>query len=37
MAGLPVYALGGVDVRAARRLAGSGAVGFAAVDAFRRL
>jgi thiamine-phosphate pyrophosphorylase len=32
-AGAPVYALGGVDLRTARRLAGSGAVGFAAVDA----
>lgn len=32
-AGLPVYALGGVDARTARRLMGSGAAGLAAVDA----
>jgi thiamine-phosphate pyrophosphorylase len=31
----PVYALGGIDARAARRIAASGAAGFAAVDAFR--
>jgi thiamine-phosphate pyrophosphorylase len=31
---LPVYALGGVSAVTARRLAGSGAAGFAAVDAF---
>jgi thiamine monophosphate synthase len=33
MARLPVYALGGVGARTARRLAGSGAAGFAAVEA----
>lgn len=32
---LPVYALGGVDMKNARRLIASGAVGIAAVDAFR--
>jgi len=32
-AGLPVYALGGVNARTARRLARSGAAGFAAVEA----
>ena len=31
---LPVYALGGIDIRTVRRLAGSGAAGIAAVDAF---
>lgn len=30
---LPVYALGGINARTARRLAGSGAAGLAAVDA----
>ena len=30
---LPVYALGGVNAKSARRLAGSGAAGYAAVDA----
>jgi thiamine-phosphate pyrophosphorylase len=34
-AGLPVYALGGVDMKSARRLLASGAAGIAAVDAFR--
>jgi thiamine-phosphate pyrophosphorylase len=34
-AGLPVYALGGIDARTARRLARSGAAGFAAVAALR--
>ena len=33
-AGLPVYALGGVDANSARRLIGSGAAGIAAVEAF---
>ena len=33
IAGLPVYALGGVSAATARRLARSGAVGFAAVEA----
>jgi len=32
-AALPVYALGGVDGRAARRLKGTGAIGFAAIGA----
>jgi thiamine-phosphate pyrophosphorylase len=32
-AGLPVYALGGVNAKSARRLASSGAAGFAAVEA----
>ena len=32
---LPVYALGGVDMKNARRLGASGVVGIAAVDAFR--
>ena len=32
-AGLPVYALGGINVSTARRLAGSGASGLAAVEA----
>lgn len=32
----PVYALGGVDGRTARRLIGSGAVGFAAVEALAK-
>jgi thiamine-phosphate pyrophosphorylase len=32
-AGLPVYALGGVNAKTARRLTGSGAAGFAAVEA----
>jgi thiamine-phosphate pyrophosphorylase len=32
---VPVYALGGVDVKNARRLVASGVVGIAAVDAFR--
>jgi thiamine-phosphate pyrophosphorylase len=31
---LPVYALGGVNARTARRLLGSGAAGVAAVEAF---
>jgi thiamine monophosphate synthase len=31
-AGLPAYALGGVNAGAARRLAGSGAVGLAAIE-----
>ncbi|RAK61705.1 thiamine monophosphate synthase [Phenylobacterium hankyongense] len=34
-AGLPVYALGGVDEKTARRLADAGLVGLAAVEAFR--
>ncbi|HEY5071668.1 MAG TPA: thiamine phosphate synthase [Caulobacteraceae bacterium] len=34
-AGLPVYALGGVNARTARALAGSGASGLAAVDGLR--
>lgn len=34
-AGLPVYALGGIDGATAPRLAGSGAVGIAAIGAFR--
>ena len=34
-AGLPVYALGGIDARSARRIARSGAAGLAAVDALR--
>jgi thiamine-phosphate pyrophosphorylase len=34
-AGVPVYALGGVDARTARRLSRSGAAGLAAVDALR--
>ncbi|MDD3444431.1 MAG: thiamine phosphate synthase [Zavarzinia sp.] len=34
-AGLPVYALGGVDGRTAPRLAGSGVVGVAAIGALR--
>jgi len=33
-AGLPVYALGGVDARTAPRLLGSGAAGLAAIGAF---
>jgi len=33
---LPVYALGGIDVATARRIAGSGAAGFAAVEALAR-
>lgn len=33
-AGLPVYALGGLNAASARRIAGSGATGLAAVDAF---
>ena len=33
-AGLPVYALGGVDARTARRLLDTGAVGLAAVEGF---
>jgi thiamine-phosphate pyrophosphorylase len=33
-AGAPVYALGGVTLRTARRLKGSGAAGLAAVEAF---
>lgn len=32
---LPVYALGGIDAAAARRIARSGAAGFAAIDALR--
>ncbi len=32
---LPVYALGGIDAAAARRLARSGAAGLAAVDALK--
>jgi thiamine-phosphate pyrophosphorylase len=32
-AGLPVYGLGGVNAKTARRLTGSGAAGFAAVEA----
>jgi len=32
---VPVYALGGVDMKNARRLGASGVVGIAAVDAFR--
>jgi thiamine-phosphate pyrophosphorylase len=32
---VPVYALGGVDMKNARRLLASGVVGIAAVDAFR--
>jgi thiamine-phosphate pyrophosphorylase len=32
---LPVYALGGVDMKNARRLGASGVIGIAAVDAFR--
>jgi len=32
---IPVYALGGVDMKNARRLGASGVVGIAAVDAFR--
>ncbi len=36
-AGLPVYALGGIDGKTARRLIGSGAAGLAAVDAFSSL
>ena len=32
---LPVYALGGIDVGGARRIAGSGAVGIAAIGALR--
>jgi thiamine-phosphate pyrophosphorylase len=35
VAGCPVYALGGVDRRTARRLPPTGARGFAAIDAFR--
>ncbi len=35
-AGLPVYALGGVDARTGRRLADSGAAGLAAVEALVR-
>jgi thiamine-phosphate pyrophosphorylase len=31
----PVYALGGVDNKTARRLKGAGLVGLAAVNAFR--
>jgi thiamine monophosphate synthase len=31
---LPVYALGGVDLRSARRLQGSGAIGLAGIDMF---
>lgn len=34
-AGLPVYALGGVDMKNAPRLLGTGASGLAAVDGFR--
>jgi thiamine-phosphate pyrophosphorylase len=34
-AGLPVYALGGVDAQTARRLVGSGAIGLAAIEALR--
>jgi thiamine-phosphate pyrophosphorylase len=34
-AGLPVYALGGIDARTARQIARSGAAGFAAVGALR--
>jgi thiamine-phosphate pyrophosphorylase len=34
-AGLPVYALGGVDEKTARRLVDAGLVGLAAVEAFR--
>lgn len=33
-AGLPIYALGGIDGRTAPRLAGSGAVGIGAIGAF---
>lgn len=33
-AGLPVYALGGVNAKTVRRLLGSGAAGVAAVGAF---
>ena len=35
-AGAPVYALGGVDTRTARRIAQSGAVGLAAVEALAK-
>lgn len=35
-AGLPVYALGGIDGPTAPRLRGTGAVGIAAIGAFRR-
>ena len=35
-AGLPVYALGGIDGKTAKRLLGSGAAGLAAVEAFVR-
>jgi thiamine-phosphate pyrophosphorylase len=34
--GVPVYALGGVDAKSARRLIGTGAAGLAAVGAFLR-
>jgi thiamine-phosphate pyrophosphorylase len=34
-AGLPIYALGGIDAASARRIMRSGAAGFAAVDALR--
>jgi thiamine-phosphate pyrophosphorylase len=34
-AGLPVYALGGIDAASARRIMRSGTAGFAAVDALR--
>ena len=34
-AGLPVYALGGIDAKSARRIARSGVAGFAAVGALR--
>lgn len=34
-AGLPVYALGGISDKTARRLKGAGLVGLAAVDAFK--
>lgn len=35
LAGLPVYALGGIDGATAPRLLGSGAIGIAAIGAFR--